>query len=100
MEACIRHWRFELSRPLLARCLRRRPASVGGLVQESACGSGTAAALKGGRAAVALASLYGWATRLIPKHGHYEDETYIKIWLGYARHQWCVRPAQPGRPPL
>lgn len=49
-------------------------------------------AAKAGRSAVPLTSLYGWATRLIPKHGHYEDETYIKIWLGYARHQWCDPP--------
>ena len=47
-----------------------------------------------------LSSLYSWATRLIPKHGHYEDETYIKIWLGYARHQWCdLLPTEAMREP-
>ena len=35
---------------------------------------------KQGRASVQLVSLYAWATRLMPKNGHYNDETYIKIW--------------------
>ena len=27
----------------------------------------------------------------MPKNGHYNDETYIKIWINHARHQWCDR---------
>lgn len=60
--------------------------------QESCGGSATAAGLKGGRAAIPLTSLYDWATKLIPKHGHQDDQIYIKIWLGYARHQWYDHP--------
>jgi len=51
--------------------------------------SSTIAPQHPGRASVGLVSLYAWATRLMPKNGHYNNETYIKIWINYARHQWC-----------
>ena len=42
-----------------------------------------------GKGAVGLVSLYGWATRLTPKNGNSNNDTYIRLWIGYARHQWC-----------
>jgi len=56
---------------------------------QEASASAKAAPQHAGRASVGLVSLYAWATRLMPKNGHYNDETYIRIWINYARHQWC-----------
>lgn len=37
--------------------------------------------------AVSMVRLYEWATRVIPRLGNEKDETYLQIWLGFARHQ-------------
>ena len=64
------------------------PTMPSAVAQESCGACPAAAGQAAGRAAVPLTTLYDWATRLIPKHGHQDGEIYIKIWLGYARHQW------------
>ena len=58
------------------------------LVYGQEAGNHAATPPQSGRAAVGLASLYAWATRLTPKNGNYNNETYIRVWTGYARHQW------------
>ncbi|KAK3240555.1 hypothetical protein CYMTET_49611 [Cymbomonas tetramitiformis] len=39
------------------------------------------------RGGVTLFRLYEWATKTIPRHGNRENETYVRIWLGYIKEQ-------------
>lgn len=56
----------------------------------AAAGSGTATLGGAARGGVALFDLYQWATKLVPRQANCSNEAYLKIWLGYARQQWCV----------
>ncbi len=37
---------------------------------------------------VSLYHLFYWATQVVPRAKNQSREEYIKLWLGYARHQW------------
>lgn len=62
------------------------------LQAEEAALCGSTATLSGAsRGGVTLFDLYHWATKLVPRQANYGSEAYVKIWLGYARQQWCAR---------
>jgi hypothetical protein len=66
-------------------------ALAGGLTGGLAVGGG------GGGGGVSLYHLYYWATQLVPRAKHQGDEEYVRLWLGYARQQWCgARGEGPG----
>lgn len=48
------------------------------------------AGIRPGQQAVSLFQLYKLATRLAPKSN---EEPYLQLWLGYARHQGCWTPS-------
>jgi hypothetical protein len=37
---------------------------------------------------VSLYHLFYWATQVVPRAKNQTKEEYVKLWLGYARHQW------------
>lgn len=37
---------------------------------------------------ITLYHMYFWATQLVPRARHQQQEEYVKLWLGYARQQW------------
>ncbi len=63
--------------------------------EESVQSSSTATLTQSGRGGVGLFDLYHWATKLVPRQSNYRNEAYVKIWLGYARQQWCVSGSVP-----
>lgn len=68
-------------------------AEEAALAGGGAGGGGATATLTQGvaqRGGVSLFDLYLWATKQIPRQNNYSNEAYLKIWLGYARQQWCV----------
>ena len=40
------------------------------------------------RQGLALLQLYEWATKQVPSQGNYENEAFLKLWIGYAKQQW------------
>ena len=57
-----------------------------------AAAAGATASLERGAAArggVSLADLYAAATKVVPRQNNYSNDAFIKIWLGFARQQWC-----------
>lgn len=44
----------------------------------------------GARGGVTLFDLYAAATKAVPRANNYTNDAYVRIWLGFARHQWCV----------
>ena len=51
-------------------------------------GGGEVPAAKAG--VVGLYHLYHRATELVQRSKGRPLDAYVKIWVGYARHQWCV----------
>lgn len=37
---------------------------------------------------ISLLQLYHWATKLVPRSSNSNNDTYVQLWLAYARHQW------------
>ncbi len=56
--------------------------------EEAALGGATATLDRAGRSGVSLFDLYRAATQAVPRQGNYQNEAFIHIWLGFARHQW------------
>ncbi|KAI7845303.1 hypothetical protein COHA_001145 [Chlorella ohadii] len=50
----------------------------------------------GARGGVSLFDLYAAATKAVPRANNYTNDAYVRIWLGFARHQW-VRNADDAR---
>ena len=48
------------------------------------------AARVAGKGASSLATLFGWATRIVPRQGKACSEAYQQLWIGLACQQWCV----------
>lgn len=44
----------------------------------------------GARGGVTLFDLYAAATKAVPRANNYTNDAYVRIWLGFARHQRCV----------
>ncbi|PRW45719.1 hypothetical protein C2E21_5938 [Chlorella sorokiniana] len=42
----------------------------------------------GARGGVSLFDLYAAATKAVPRANNYANDAYVRIWLGFARHQW------------
>lgn len=40
------------------------------------------------RQALALLQMYEWATKQVPRHGNYDNEAFLSLWIGYAKQQW------------
>lgn len=40
------------------------------------------------RQALALLQMYEWATKQVPRHGNYENNAFLNLWIGYAKQQW------------
>ena len=64
------------------------------LAAEEAGGGGSTATLDRtgapARGGISLFDLYGAATRAVPRQGNYGNECFVRIWLGFARQQWCA----------
>jgi hypothetical protein len=45
---------------------------------------------KASRNNISILELYRWATKVVPKQGNYDNESFVSIWVGYARQQWYV----------
>lgn len=85
------------ARTRLADAVRAAPESPEAwwalLASEEAAGGGTTASLGGrggGRGGVTLLDLYSAATQTVPRQPNYANEAYLRLWLGFARQQWCV----------
>lgn len=86
----------------LVAAVKASPASAEAWVallsaEEAAGGGGLTSGLTGGLTGgggVSLYHMYYWATQLVPRGGaHQSKEDYVRLWLGYARQQWCAAPA-------
>lgn len=40
------------------------------------------------RQGLALLQIYEWATKQVPRHGNYDNTSFLKLWIGYAKQQW------------
>jgi len=40
------------------------------------------------RQGLAMLQLYEWATKQVPRHGNYNNDAFLKLWIGYAKQQW------------
>lgn len=58
--------------------------------EEATLGGATATLDRAGRGGVSLFDLYRGATQAVPRQGNYQNDAFIRIWLGFARQQWCV----------
>ncbi|KAK9828905.1 hypothetical protein WJX72_002702 [[Myrmecia] bisecta] len=62
------------------------------LEHEEAVLSGSTNTLDGAfrtnRQGVTLFHLYSWATKVVERHGNYQNIAYLRLWLGFARQQW------------
>jgi hypothetical protein len=92
-------------RQLLLQALQEQPAApeawLALLAHEEAIAKALGAPDCPERAGVSLYHLYYWATQVVPRAKNQQREEYVRLWLGYARHQWCVcaRPPPPCSPP-
>lgn len=59
-----------------------------GIAAAAAAAAQGAAAGPKSRASAALGSLYQRATQLVPRARGQASEAYMRLWVGYARHQW------------
>ncbi|KAA6419896.1 MAG: Serine threonine kinase [Trebouxia sp. A1-2] len=49
------------------------------------------------RQGLALLQLYEWATQQIPRQGNYNNDAFLKLWIGYAKQQWSQNGQDEGR---
>lgn len=40
------------------------------------------------RQGLAMLQLYEWATKQVPRQGNYDNDAFVKLWIGYAKQQW------------
>lgn len=40
------------------------------------------------RQGLAMLQLYEWATKQVPRQGNYDNDAFLKLWIGYAKQQW------------
>lgn len=43
-----------------------------------------------GRPLISMQHLYTLAVGVVPRSANLHLESYVRLWLGLARHQWCV----------
>jgi hypothetical protein len=72
----------------------------------AATAGGTAGLERGAatRGGISLLDLFAAATKNIPRQNNYTNDSFVKIWLGFARQQWCaaaalLRSGPPNLPP-
>lgn len=96
------------ARSRLADAVRAAPTSPEAwwallAAEEAALGGTTATLDRAGRGGVSLFDLYRAATQVVPRQGNYNNEAFVRIWLGFARQQWwvgvlqCSETCKPGQ---
>ena len=68
-------------------------------MEDSQLAGSTGALDRAARGGVVLMDLYRWATKLCPRQSNARSEAFVKLWLGFARQQWCAGAEKAGRGP-